>query len=187
MFDRRMSPSPTLTRRRFLRTSAAVVAVSAASARLTTVANAANSRSAKKRDLKKGYMLNTFPGPPSTSLLDQFQMLKQAGFDGVEPRSHLNQDEVLRARDATGLSIPSVTCGTHSRLLAQPAASQRKAGVDGIQQALRDAKRYGASSILVVPGIVSESITYAENYERTQAGIRECLPLAEELCFVMAM
>ena len=131
-------------------------------------------------------MLNTFPGR-TTSLMQQFQMLKQAGFDGVEPRSHLNQDEVLRARDATGLSIPSVTCGTHSRLLAQPAPSQRKAGVDGIQQALRDAKRYGASSILVVPGLVSESITYAENYERTQAGIRACIPLAEELGVIMAI
>jgi L-ribulose-5-phosphate 3-epimerase len=119
--------------------------------------------------------------------LQQFQMLKQAGFDGAEPRSHFNQDEMLRARDATGLEIPSVACGPHSRMLAQPNPSSRQAGVDGIQQALRDAKRYGASSILVVPGLVNESISYLDNWERTQTGIRACIPLAEELGVKMAI
>lgn len=131
-------------------------------------------------------MLNTFPAN-GVPLARQFEMLKAAGFEGVEPRSHLNQEEVLRARDATGLEIPSVSCGTHSRMLAQPNASAQRAGVDGIQQALRDAKRYGASSILVVPGLVSETITYQQNWDRTQAGIRACLPLAEELGVKMAI
>ncbi len=131
-------------------------------------------------------MLNTFPGGP-TPVMRQFEMLKAAGFDGVEPRSHLPQDEVLRARDATGLEIPSVTCGTHSRMLAQPNPGAQQNGIDGIQQALRDAKRYGASSILVVPGIVSETITYQQNWDRTQAGIRACLPLAEALGVKMAI
>ena len=140
----------------------------------------------RKRDLKKGYMLNTFPGG-ATPVAKQFEMLKAAGFEGVEPRSHLNQDDVLRARDATGLEIPSVTCGTHSRMLAQPNPADRQRGVDGIQQALRDAKRYGASSILVVPGIVSETISYRDNWDRTQAGIRECIPLAGELGVKMAI
>jgi L-ribulose-5-phosphate 3-epimerase len=138
------------------------------------------------RDLKKGFMLNAFPGR-DLPVLQQFEMLKAAGFDGVEPRSHLNQDEVLRARDATGLEIPSVSCGTHSRMLAQPNRETQQAGVAGIQQALRDAKRYGATSILVVPGLVNETISYAENYERTQAGVRACIPLAEELGVVMAI
>lgn len=141
---------------------------------------------ATRRSLKKGYMLNTFPGP-ALPVLKQFELLQAAGFDGVEPRSHLNQDDVLRARDATGLEIPSVTCGTHSRMLAQPNPSAQKAGVDGIQQALRDARRYGASSILVVPGLVSETITYRENWDRTVAGIRACLPLAGELGVTMAI
>lgn len=102
-------------------------------------------------------------------------------------KKHPGRYEVLRARDATGLEIPSVACGPHSRMLAQPNPSARQAGVDGIQQALRDAKRYGASSILVVPGLVNESISYAENWQRTQAGIRACIPLAEELGVKMAI
>jgi L-ribulose-5-phosphate 3-epimerase len=169
---------PSLPRRNFLQTSTTI----ALAATIPSIA----AEPARRRDLKKALMLNTFPGR-DVPVMQQFEMLKRAGFDGVEPRSHLNQDDVLRARDATGLAIPSVTCGTHSRLLAQPAPSQHRAGIEGIQQALRDAKRYGASSILVVPGIVNESITYTQNYERTVSGIRECIPLAEELGVTMAI
>ena len=131
-------------------------------------------------------MLNAFPGG-AAPVSRQFEMLKAAGFDGVEPRSHLNQDDVLRARDAAGLEIPSVVCGEHSRMLAQPNPGARQKGVDGIQQALRDAKRYGAKSILVVPGLVTENISYQENWDRTQEGVRACLPLAEELGVKMAI
>ena len=171
---------PRLTRRRFLQSGAALALATAVHS------PAAAATPGHKRDLKKALMLNTFPGR-DLPVMQQFEMLKQAGFDGVEPRSHLNQDDVLRARDATGLGIPSVTCGQHSRLLAQPAPSQHRAGIEGIQQALRDAKRYGASSILVVPGIVNETISYLDNYQRTQSGIRECIPLAEELGVTMAI
>ena len=168
------------SRRQFL-TSGLAFAASAAFG-----AHVAFGAAPHKRDLKKGYMLNAFPGA-NVPVMRQFEMLKAAGFDGVEPRSHLKQDDVLRARDATRLEIPSVTCGTHSRLLAQPDPDTQQAGVDGIQQALRDAKRYGASSILVVPGIVSEAISYRDNWDRTQAGIRKCIPLAEELGVKMAI
>lgn len=150
---------------------------------------AATAESASRRTLKKGYMLQTFPGSKKSapSILEQFKMLKDAGFAGVEPRSHLDQEEILRARDATGLEIASVSCGAHSRLLASANPATRKQGVAGIQQALRDAKRYGASSILVVPGGVDEKTTYAANYQRTQEGLLQCVPLAEELGVVMAI
>ena len=66
---------------------------------------------------------------------------KAAGFDGIEPPSHLDQEEVLRARDATGLGIPDVSCGNPSRGLTDPDASKRAEAVEGLKQALRDAKR----------------------------------------------
>ncbi len=113
---------------------------------------------ARKRPLQKGYMLNTFPAR-ELPVVEKFRMLKAAGFEGVEPPSHMDQDEVLRARDAPGLAVPRGSCGAPSRLLANPSPDQRAKGVEGIQQALRDAKRYGAGSILVVPGGVTEKIT----------------------------
>src|ERR1017187_1599286 len=131
-----------------------------------------------KRDLKKGIWYASSPGK---TVIEKFQAAKAAGFDGIEPHSHLDQDEVLRARDATGLTIPSVSCGQYSRGLNHPDAAKRDEAVEGIKQALRDAKRYGASSILVVPGGVTEQVTYADAYPRVQDGLRKTVPLAEEL------
>jgi len=131
-----------------------------------------------KRDLRKGLWYASSPGETP---LEKFQAVKAAGFDGVEPPSHLDQEAVLHARDETGLAIPSVSCGRHSRGLSSPDAAKRTEAVEGIKQALRDAKRYGASSILVVPGNVTEQVTYAAAYERTQQELRKAVPLAEEL------
>src|SRR2546430_10424161 len=119
---------------------------------------------ARKRALKKGYMLSTFPGS-DLPVLEKFKMLKAAGFDGVETPSHLDQDEVLRARDETGLLIPSVTSGKVSRPLASPDPAKRAEAVEGVKQALRDAKRYGASSVLVVPGGAGDGVSYADAYK----------------------
>ena len=57
----------------------------------------------------------------------------------------------------------------------------RAEGLEALQQTLRDAKRYGASSVLLVPAVVNKEVTYAEAYTRSQAEIRKAIPLAEEL------
>ncbi len=131
-------------------------------------------------------MLGTFP-LKDLPLLEEFKMLKAAGFDGVEPPSDLPQEEVLRARDETGLIIPSVSCGKHSRALSHADPAKRAEAVEDVKQALRDAKRYGATSILVVPGSVSEEVSYADAYTRTQAELRKAVPLAEEAGVKMAL
>lgn len=137
-----------------------------------------------KRNLKKGLWYAAAPGDTA---LDKFKAVKAAGFDGIEPPSHLDQAEVLRAKGETGLAIPSVSCGKHSRALSGASASERDAAVEGIRQALRDAKRYGASSILVVPGGVNATVTYAEAWSRTQEGLRKAVALAEELGVKIAL
>jgi L-ribulose-5-phosphate 3-epimerase len=140
-----------------------------------------------KRPLKKGWMLNSFPEGKNFSLLEKFNMLKAAGFDGVEPNSHLDRDDVLKARDASGLEIASISCGEHSRLLSDQAPARRKQGVDGLLFALENAKAYGAKSILVVAGGVNENVSYTDNYKRTQEEIAKAVPLAEKLGVVMAI
>ena len=168
----------TLTRRTFLKLTGSAVAATM----LPLGANAADAP-VKKRELKKGFWYAAAPGK---GVLEKFKAIEAAGFDGVEPPSHLDQDEVLRTRDATGLAIPSVSCGHHSRGLSSPLAAERAKALAGVQQALRDAKRYGASSILVVPGVVNDKISYADAYTRTQDELRKAVPLAGELGVKMA-
>lgn len=139
---------------------------------------------------KKGFMLGTFNPEPARemSLLEQFRLLKEAGFDGVEPGSALDRDEVVSARDETGLEIPSVVVSTHwSQPLSDPDPKVRRAGLEGLQTALRNAKEYGASSVLLVPAVVNSDVSYDDAYRRSQAEIRKALPLAEELGVTIAI
>jgi hexulose-6-phosphate isomerase len=94
----------------------------------------------------------------------------------------------LRARDETGLVIPSV-CGVHhwSKPLSHPDAKVRAEGLAALQQTLKDAKRYGASSVLLVPAVVNKEVSYDQAYERSQAEIRKAIPLAEELSVKIAI
>src|SRR5207302_1668627 len=113
---------------------------------------------------------------------EKMKAIKEAGFDGVEMMSEMDQDEVLRARDTTGLIIPSVCGARHwNKPLSDPDPKVREEGLEGLKQTLRDAKRYGATSVLLVPAVVKKDVSYAEAYTRSQAEIRKALPLAEEL------
>jgi hexulose-6-phosphate isomerase len=115
-------------------------------------------------------------------------MIKEAGFAGVEPNSHMDQREVLQARDATGLQIPSVCNSVHwNKPLSDPDPEVRKAGLEALKTALRDAKAYGASSVLLVPAVVNKRVSYQEAYQRSQEQIRQALPLAEELRIKIAI
>jgi hexulose-6-phosphate isomerase len=116
------------------------------------------------------------------TVMEKFQAAKEAKFDGVEAMSHMKQDEVLAARDATGLKVPSVCGSKHwEKTLSDPNPAVREEGLQALLQTLRDAKAYGARSVLLVPGTVTKDVTYAECYQRSQEQIRKALPLAEEL------
>ena len=53
---------------------------------------------------------------------------------------------------AAGLAIPSVCDRDHwSKPLSHPDAKVREEGLEALKQSLREAKRYGASSVLLVP------------------------------------
>src|SRR6266487_2160136 len=165
------------TRRDFLKTSGTALVLAATG---FGVFAAEKGSPAGKRPIKKGIMWATVgvKGP----VLDRMKAIKAAGFDGVEMMSHLAADEVLRARDETGLEIPSV-CGAHhwGKPLSDPDPKVRDEGLAALKQTLREAKRYGASSVLLVPAVVKKEVSYDEAYTRSQAEIRKAVPLAEEL------
>jgi hexulose-6-phosphate isomerase len=116
------------------------------------------------------------------SILEKMKAVKEAGFEGVEMNSHMDQDEVVRARDEAGLVIPSVCGARHwDKPLSHPDPKVREEGLDALKQTLRDAKRYGATSVLLVPAVVSKEVSYNDAYTRSQTEIRKAVPLAEEL------
>ncbi len=116
------------------------------------------------------------------TIMERFQAAKQAGFDGVEVDSHLDRNEVLKARDATGLSVPSVCDSQHWKLLlSSPDPKVREDGVAALKVALEDAKTFGADTVLLVPGRVTETISYDECWNRSSEEIKKAMPFAEKL------
>jgi hexulose-6-phosphate isomerase len=168
---------PALSRRDFLTGAAAaatLVAAGCASAPRPTA------HTGGPRQIRKAIMWGTVG--VKGSIADKMKAVRAAGFEGVEMMSHMNVAEVLRARDETGLAIPSVCGEKHwSKPLTDPDPAVRAEGLEGLKQCLRDAKAYGASSVLLVPGVVNGQVSYADAYARSQAEIRKAIPLAEQL------
>jgi len=80
------------------------------------------------------------------------------------------------------MSAASVCCATHwKNPLSDPSAEVRAVGLRGLEQALQDAKAYGATSVLLVPAVVSKQVSYKDAYVRSQIEIRKALPMAQEL------
>lgn len=100
----------------------------------------------------------------------------------MEATGSMDRDEVLKAKDASGLFIPSVCDAVHwAKPLSDPNPTARAVGLEGLQTALQDCKTYGGSSVLLVPAVVSQHVAYNDAYTRSQVEIRKALPLAEQL------
>jgi len=163
-----------VNRRNFVKTGAGLAAM------LTSMPAPSPAAASGKRTLHKAIMYETVG--LKGSVMEKFQAVKAAGFDGIEPMSHMNQEEVLAAFRETGLKPASVCCSTHwKKPLSDPDPAVRAEGVKGMQQALNDAKAYGATSVLLVPAVVTQKVPYNDAYSRSQEEIRKLIPLAMEL------
>jgi hexulose-6-phosphate isomerase len=158
------------TRRHFLATAALAAAGS----------SLAQNAAPQKRQLKKAIMLGTLS--IKGTLQEKLKAAKDAGYEGVEPHGGMNQQEVLDALGSNGLQAASVCCHTHwKQTLTHNDDAVREEGLQGVLTTLRDAKAYGATSILVVPGVVNEEVPYDLAWERSVTQIKKAVPLAKEL------
>lgn len=166
-----------LNRRDFLRAGGAMFTLAATAPHLLA---ADESAAAGKRAFKKAIMWATVG--VKGSVREKMKAVKAAGFDGVEMTSHLDQAEVLKAREETGLEIPSVCGERHWKLpLSHPDLKVREDGLAALLQTLRDAMAYGAGSVLLVPGVVNNEVSFEVCWQRSIEQIRRAIPLAEEL------
>jgi len=165
-----------LHRRSFFRAAGATLAA----AYLPGAGRSAAAADDRKSPWRKAFMLG---GLSEGSPLPVFQLLKEAGFEGVELISpnKLEVKEVLAARDQTGLVIHGVSGSRHWRdTLADPDPNVVARGLEAIRQEFADCKAYGGTTVLVVPAVVNKKIRYREAYDRSQQNIRKLIPDAEK-------
>jgi L-ribulose-5-phosphate 3-epimerase len=136
-------------------------------------------RDPRKVVWKKAFMLG---GLRKGSPRETFQLLKDAGFDGVELISPNDLDlrDVLAARDETGLVIHGVSGSRHwDSPLSDPDPQVVERGMEAIRREFLDCKAYGGNTVLVVPAVVNQRVGYREAYKRSQENIRKLVPLAQ--------
>src|SRR5258708_18067650 len=134
---------------------------------------------APKRNLRKAIMYSTIG--VKGSVLEKFRAMKEAGFEAAEPMGGMNRDEVIAAFKETGLQAASVCCHTHwEKPLSAADEATRKIGLDGLLTSLHDAKAYGAGSVLLVPGVARNGVTYQECFDRSIVEINKAIPVAKE-------
>jgi hexulose-6-phosphate isomerase len=170
-----MTPIP---RRSFLGTTGAMLAAGAVlpSARATQASGAEPPKSRWKKAFMLGGLSKGSPRPA-------FQLLKAAGFEGVELISpnDLDRREVLSARDETGLVIHGVSGARHWQdPLSDPDPRVVERGMAAIRREFEDCKAYGGTTVLVVPAVVNRKVGYRDAYKRSQENIRKLIPDAEK-------
>jgi hexulose-6-phosphate isomerase len=136
---------------------------------------------AKKRPLKKAVNLGMVKA--GNSVLEKFQIVRDAGFDGIEINRPGDDplDELIKARDATGLKVAGLICSTHwVKPLNSADPSVVEAGVRGLRLALSDAAELGCERLLLVPGVVKKEMRYDDCWTRSIARIKENVDYAEK-------
>lgn len=117
------------------------------------------------------------------SILDKFKLVKDLGFDGVEMDSpnELDDKEILKAKRKAGIEIPGVVNSVHWKApLSDPDPAVRAQCVASMTVALKASKMYGGTTVLLVPAVVNEKVSYDDAYKRSQEEIRKILPVAKE-------
>lgn len=166
-----------MKRKDFLKLTAGVAAGSFISPEILAATYKKKNKLGIKKSLKFGMVKENL------SVMDKFKLLKDLGFHGVELDSpnDLNKKEILEARDKTGLLIPGTVNSFHWKSpLSDPDPKVRAACVESMKTSLRDTKEYGGNTVLLVPGVVSEKVSYDDAYRRSQEEIKKLLPIAEE-------
>ena len=168
-----------MNRKDFIK-SAAVIAGAAA---VTPFASASVSQSKPKKKIALKKSLGLGMIKEELSLTDKFKLVKELGFDGVELNSPVdfNMSEILDAKSKSGIELPTVVNKDHwSSPLSDPDPAVRKKCIDSVIKSLQEVKEMGGDTVLVVPGVVNEKVSYEQAYITSQQSIRELIPYAEK-------
>jgi hexulose-6-phosphate isomerase len=163
-----------IDRREFLKSAGAAAAAAALGAGSVSAAGG----------MKKAVYVSMLP--KELSYLDRFRLAREVGFEGIEIGTigeAAVAAEIKEAAEKTGLKIHSVMNADHWRFplsSADPAVVSKS--VAGMETSLRNAKLWGADTVLLVPAVVNPETPYKDAWTRSQRVIKErILPLAQDL------
>jgi L-ribulose-5-phosphate 3-epimerase len=167
-----------MDRRRFLQTAAASTVISRVRAYAET-----------RLPIAMAVEYNMLP--QNISIMERFQLAKDCGFERIEcptTRDQGDAEKMKAASEKTGLPIHGVMNMDHwAYPFTSPDPAVVERSLEGARVSIRNAHLWGASTVLLVPGVVNAQTTYKEAYERSPVAIRKLIPLAEELNVTLAL
>ena len=129
--------------------------------------------------------------PTTLPVADRFQLARECGFEAIEcptTPDPSKAEEMLAASKAAKLPIHSVMNAEHWRSpLSSADAAVVEKSLEGMRTSLRNAKLWGADTVLLVPAVVNPETSYAQAWERSQREIRKLIPLAAELKVIIGI
>jgi L-ribulose-5-phosphate 3-epimerase len=129
--------------------------------------------------------------PKSMTIADRLKLAVDTGFEATEcptTPDDRTAEEIKKASEAAKLPIHSVMNMAHWKYplsSADPAVVAES--VKGMQTSLRNARFWGAETVLLVPAVVNPQTSYQDAWVRSQQQIRKLLPMAEELKVIIAV
>lgn len=151
--------------------------------------------------------MNVWSLPAGLSLEEQFKLTKAAGFDTIElnlseekaadnivtkdlalnDSGSLTLDITNEQLDAVkalsqkyALPVTSISTALHwNYSLTDPDEATRQKGIAIVKKMIDVCKYLEGDTVLVVPGLVKETVAYDEAYDRALAALKELAPYAE--------
>jgi len=152
-------------------------------------AAAAQVSKAQRLPIRKAVLFSMLP--KDASIADRFQMAREAGFEQIECPTTPDQkqaEEMLAASQRANVRIHSVMNSDHWRYpLSSPDPQVVQKCLDGMRTSIRNAKLWGADTVLLVPAVVNPHVGYRDAWERSQQQIRKLIPDAEQAKVVIAV
>jgi L-ribulose-5-phosphate 3-epimerase len=129
--------------------------------------------------------------PKELSYADKFKLALECGFEQIEMPTVTDQreaEEIKKAADAARLPIHSVMNMAHWKFpLSSANPADVAESVKGMQTSLRNARLWGADTVLLVPAVVNPQTSYQDAWTRSTEQIRKLIPLAAELKVVIGI
>jgi len=145
--------------------------------------------SAQGGSLKKAVLISMLPR--QMSYHDRFKLAVDVGFEGIEMQTITDQkeaDQIKEASDKVKLRIHSVmNMGHWEWPFSSPNPEDVKKSVERMEISLRNAKLWGADTVLLVPGVVRPDTTIPQAWQRSQPHIKKLIPMAKELGVVIGI
>ena len=116
--------------------------------------------------------------------IKRLKQLKELGFDGVEGSAPgMDVEGLKKACSEVGLPMHGVVYNKHWKMrLSSPDPKVRDIGRKGLEDAIRQSKAVGGSSVLLVPGAVKgKDENHDHVWNRSITEIQKVLPLASKL------